>query len=170
MCNAQKRKHSRKTAINFPSDGRLGPVFFCWHENDKNYAMRAEIIWFDLPIKLQKKQRGFQCLNSQWYGFHFCSRISFIASDTYGVEGTRSLAFSYCLVSNEHDLADRSFLSAFQQKFPGLPVCNTRKREQSRKTAINFPSDGRLGLVFFVGTKMTRTVPWELNLFDFTFL
>ena len=100
----------------------------------------------------------------------FCHRISFIASDTYGADGTRSLAFSYCLLSNEHDLAHRGFPSAFQQNFPSLPVCNTRKREQSRKTAINFSSDGRLGPIFFVGTKTTRTMPWESNLVDFMFL
>ena len=85
----------------------------------------------------------------QWYGFRFYRRISFIASDTYGADGTRSLPFSCCLVSNEHDLAHMSFLSTLQQNFPGLPVCNTRKREQSRKTAINFLSDGQLGPVFF---------------------
>ena len=106
----------------------------------------------------------------QWYGFGFCCRISFIASDTYGAEGTRSLAFSYCLVSKEHDLGHRGFLSVFQQNFPGLLVCNARKQEHSRKTAINFLSDGRLRPVFFVGTKMTRTMSWEANLVDLTFL
>ena len=84
----------------------------------------------------------------QRYGFGFCCRISFIASDTYGAEGTRSLAFSYCLVSKEHDLFHKSFRSTFQQNFPSLLVCNARKREHSRKTAINFPSDGRFGPVF----------------------
>ena len=84
----------------------------------------------------------------QWYGFRFCRRISLIASDTYGAEATWSLEFSYCLVSKEHDQCHRCFLSAFQQNFPGLLVCNARKREHSRKTAINFPSDGRLGPVF----------------------
>ena len=85
-------------------------------------------------------------------------------------EGTRSLAFSYCLVSKELDLSHRGFLSAFQQNFPGLLVCNARKQEHSRKTAINFLSDGRLRPVFFVGTKMTRTMSWEANLNDLTLL
>jgi len=49
-------------------------------------------------------------------------------------------------------------------------VCNTRKREQSRKTAINFLFDGRLGPIFFVGTKTTTTMALEPNLFDLTFL
>ena len=70
----------------------------------------------------------------------------------------------------EHDLAHRGFLSTFQPNFHGLLVCNAQKQEHSRKTAINFPSDGRLGLVFFVGTKMTRTMSWEANLVDLTFL
>jgi len=64
MCNAWKQELSRKTAINFPFDGRLGPFFFSLNKNDKNYAMGGEFSWFDLPIKLQKKQRGFQDLNS----------------------------------------------------------------------------------------------------------
>jgi len=64
VCNARKREQTRKTAINFPSDGRFGPVFLSWNENDKNYAVGGEFCWFDLPIKLQKKQRGFQDLNS----------------------------------------------------------------------------------------------------------
>ena len=89
----------------------------------------------------------------QWYLFRFCRRISLIASDTYGAEGTRSLAFSYYLVYKEHNLGHRGFLSAFQQNFPGLLVCNARKREHSRKTAINFPSDGRLGAVFLCWNK-----------------
>ena len=70
----------------------------------------------------------------------------------------------------EDDLAHGGFLSAFQPNFHGLLVCNARKREHSRKTAINFPSDGRLGLVFFVGTKTTRTMSWQANLVDLTFL
>ena len=137
---------------------------------NKNYAVRVELIWFDLPISLHTKKEVCSAWTAQWYGFRFCRRISFIASDTYGADGTRSLAFSYCLVSNEHDLAHRSFLSALQQNFPGLPVCNTRKWGQSRKTTIYFPFDGRLGPVFFVGTKMKRTMPWETNLFYLTFL
>ena len=63
VCNARKREQSRKTAINFPYDGRFRPVFLCWNENDKNYAVWGKFCWFDLPIKLHKKQRGFQCLN-----------------------------------------------------------------------------------------------------------
>ena len=90
--------------------------------------------------------------------------------ETYEVDGTRSLAFSYCLVSTEHDLAHGGSPSAFQQNFPGLLLCNARKRKHSRKTAINFPSDGRLGPVFFVGTKMIRTMPWDANLVHLTFL
>ena len=100
----------------------------------------------------------------------FCHRISFIASDTYGADGTWCLTFSYCLVSTEHDLAHGGFLSAFQQNFPGLLVCNARKWKHSRKTAINFSSDGRLGPIFFVGTKTTRTMSWDSNLVDLTFL
>jgi len=106
----------------------------------------------------------------QWHGFRFYRHISFIASDTYEVDGTRSLAFYYCLVSTEHDLSHEGFLSTFQQNFPSLLMCNARKREQSRKTTINFSFDGRLGLVFFVGTKMTRTMSWEVNLIDLIFL
>ena len=83
----------------------------------------------------------------QWYGFRFCRRISFIASDTYGADGTRSLGFFYCLDSMEHDLAHRVFCPHYK-KNPGLLVCNARKREQPRKMAINFPSDGRLGPFF----------------------
>jgi len=74
----------------------------------------------------------------QWYRFCFYRRIAFIASDTYGADITRSLAFSYCLVSSEHDLAHGGFSSTFQQNFPGLLVCNAWKREQSRKMALNF--------------------------------
>ena len=96
-------------------------------------------------------------------------RISLISSDPYGVDGTRSLAFSYCLVSKEHDLFHGIFLSVFQQNFPGLLVCNARKREHARKRAINFQSDGRLG-PFFCFNKTTRNMPWEVNLVDLTFL
>ena len=149
VCNAWKWEQSRKTDINFSSDGRLGLVFLCWNENDKNYVMGGTFSWFDLPIKLHKNKEVSRARTVQWYGFRLCRRISLIASDTYGAEATWSLAFSYCLVSKEHDLCHRCFLSAFQQNFPGLLVCNARKREHSRKTAINFPSDGRLGLVFF---------------------
>jgi len=53
------------------------------------------------------------------------------------------------LVSAEHDLAHEGFPSTFQQNFHGLLVCNARKREHSRKMAINFPSDGRLGPFFW---------------------
>jgi len=153
VCNARKWEQSRKTEINFSSDGRLGLVFLCWNENDKNYVMGGTFSWFDLPIKLHKNKEVSRARTVQWYGFRFCRRISLIASDTYGAEATWSLAFSCCLVSTEHDLCHRCFLSAFQQNFPGLLVCNARKREQSRKTAINFPSDGRLGPVFFL--------PWK---------
>ena len=59
VCNARKREQSRKTAINFPSDGRFRPVFLCWNENDKNYAVWGEFCWFDLPIKLHKKTKSF---------------------------------------------------------------------------------------------------------------
>ena len=89
----------------------------------------------------------------QWYGFRFYRRISFIASDTYGADETRSLAFFYCLVSTEHDLAHMGFLCAFQNNFPSLIVCNAQKREQSRETAINFPSDGWLGPFFLFERK-----------------
>ena len=64
VCNGRKREQSRKTAINFPSDGRFGAVFLCWNENDKNYAVWGEFCWFDIPIKLHKKQRGFRGPNS----------------------------------------------------------------------------------------------------------
>ena len=148
VCNAWKRKHSHKTAINFPSDDQLGLVFFCWNKNDKNYAMGGEFSWFHLPLKLYKNKVVSSAWRVEWYGFHFCRRISFIASNTYGTDITRSLAFSYCLVSKEHELFHGSFLSTFQQNFPGLLVCNTRKREHSRKTTINFLSDGRLGPFF----------------------
>jgi len=57
--NARKQEQSCKTAINFPSDGWFGPVFLCWNENDKNYAMWGEFCWFDLPIKLHKKTKRF---------------------------------------------------------------------------------------------------------------
>ena len=70
----------------------------------------------------------------------------------------------------EHELSHEGVPSAFQQNFAGLLVCNARKQEQSRKTAINFPFDGRLGPVFFVGTKTIRTMSWEANLVDLTFL
>jgi len=49
-------------------------------------------------------------------------------------------------------------------------VCNARKQKHSRKTTINFLSDGRLVPVFFVGTKTIRTMSWEANLVDLTFL
>ena len=116
---------------------------------NKNYAVRVELIWFDLPISLHTKKEVCSAWTAQWYGFRFCRRISFIASDTYGADGTRSLAFSYCLVSNEHDLAHRSFLSALQQNFPGLPVCNTWKREQSRKHSHKFSVRWLIGASFF---------------------
>ena len=61
-------------------------------------------------------------------------------------------------------------MSTLHQNFPSLLVCDAQKQEQSRKTALNFPSDGRLGPVFFVAMKMTRTMSWERNLFDLTFL
>ena len=89
----------------------------------------------------------------QWYVFRFCRRISFIAYDTYGVDRTWSLAFSCCLVSTEHELSHEVFPSTFQQNVAGLLVCNAWKWEQSRKTAINFLSDGQLGPVFFCGNE-----------------
>jgi len=106
----------------------------------------------------------------QWYGFCFCRRISFIASDKYGADGTRSKAFSYCLVSMKHDLAHRDFLSAFQQIFHGLLVCNARKRKHSRKTAINFPSDGRFRPVFFSWNENDKNyvMGGEFSWFDLT--
>ena len=115
--------------------------------------MGGEFSWFDLPIKLQKNKEVSRAWTVQSYGFRFNRRISFIACDTYGVDRTWSLAFSYCLVSEELDLFHKSFMSAIQKKFPGLLVCNTRKREHSRKTAINFPSDGRFGPVFLCWNK-----------------
>ena len=143
---------------------------FFWQRKDKNYAVRAKFIWFDLPIKLHIKKRGFQCLNSPmvWVPLltsHLLCRFWHLRADR-----TRSLAFSYCLFSNKHDLSHRGFPSTFQQNFPSLSVCNTWKREQSRKMAINFPPDGRLGPVFFVAMKTTRTIPWQPNLIDLTFL
>ena len=115
---------------------------------NKNCAVRVELIWFDLPISLHTKKEVCSAWTAQWYGFRFCRRISFIASDTYGADRTPYLTFSCCLVSTEHDLAHMGFLFAFQNNFPGLLVRNARKREKSRKTAINFPFDGRLGPVF----------------------
>ena len=106
VCNAWKWEQSRKTTINFLSDGQLWPVFFCWNENDESYVMGGEFSWFYIPIKLHKKNKlASKAWIVQWYGFCFCCRISFIASDTYGEDGTWSLAFSYSLVSIEHDLA-----------------------------------------------------------------
>jgi len=148
VCNARKWEHSRKTAINFLSDVLLGLVFLYLNENDKNYAIGGEFSWFDLPKKFQNKQRGFQDLNSPMVWTRFCRHISFIGSETYGADRTWSLAFSYCLVSIEHDLAHGAFLSSFQQNFPGLLVCNARKQEQPHKTVVNFAFDGRLGPVF----------------------
>ena len=110
------------------------------------------LIWPSYKITHKNKEVSSAC-TAQWYGFHFCRRISLIASDTYGVEATWSLAFSCFLVSKEHDLGHRCFLSAFQQNFPGIPVCNTWKREQSHKTAINFQFDGRLGQFFLLAQK-----------------
>jgi len=46
-------------AINFSIRRPIGAIFFCWHENDKNYAVRAEFLSFDLPIKLHKKTKMF---------------------------------------------------------------------------------------------------------------
>ena len=137
---------------------------------NKNCAVRVELIWFDLPISLHTKKEVCSAWTAQWYGFRFCRRISFIASDTNGVDGTRSLAFSYCLVSTKLDLAPWGFPSTLKQNFLGLLVCNAWKRKHSRKTVINFPSDGRLGPVFLVGTKTTRTMPWDANLVHLTFL
>ena len=110
--------------------------------------MGGEFSWFDLPIKLHKNKEVSRVWTVQWYGFCFCRRISFISSDSYGADVTWSLAFSFCLVSIEFHLAHVGFLSTLQQNFPSLLVCNARKWEQSRKTEINFSSDGRLGLVF----------------------
>ena len=59
VCNARKREQSRKTAINFPSDDRLGPVFFCLNKNDKIYAMGHKFSLFDLHTKLHKKRKRF---------------------------------------------------------------------------------------------------------------
>jgi len=168
VCNARKRQHSRKTAINFPSNGRLELVFFCWNENDKNYAVGGEFSWFDLPIKLHKNKEVSRAWTVQWYLSRFYRRISFIASDTYGVDGTWSLAFSYCLVSTKHELSHKCVPSAFQQNFAGLQVCNAWKQEQSRKTAINFPSDGQLGPTFFCWNKNDKNyaVEGEFSWFD----
>jgi len=151
VCKARKRQHSHKTAINFPSNGRLGPFF--WNKNDKNYAMGGGFSWFDLPIKLHKNQEVSRVWTVQWYGFQFCRRISFIASDTNAADVTRSLAFSCCLVSTEYDRAHRGFSSTFQQNFPSLLVCNARKWDHSHKTATNFPSDGQLGPVILLELK-----------------
>ena len=68
------------------------------------------------------------------------------------------------------DLAPWGFPSALKQNFLGLLVCNARKREQSRETAINFRPMVNWGQFFFVGTKTTRTMSWEANFVDLTFL
>jgi len=168
VCNARKQEQSRKTAINFPFDGQLGPTFFCWNKNDKNSIVGGEFSWFDLPIKLHKNKDVSRAQTVQWYGFRFCCRISFIASNTYGADRIWSLAFSYCLVSMEHDLAHVWFLSTFQQNFPGLLVCNAQKWEQSRKTAINFPFGGQLGPTFFCWNENDKNyaIGGEFSWFD----
>ena len=158
MCNARKREQSRKTTINFLFDGRLGLVFFVGMKTIRTMSWEVNLI--DL----------IRAWIVQWHGFRFCHRISFNASDTNGADKTRSLAFSCCLVCMNLDLAPWGFLSALKQNFLGVLVCNARKRKHSRKTPINFPSDGRLGPVFFVGTKTTRPMPWDANLVHFTFL
>ena len=170
MCNARKRKHSHKTAINFMSDGQLEPAFFVGTKMIRTMSWEANLADLTFLLNYTKNKVVSKAWTVQWYGFRFCRRISFIASGTYGVDKTRSLAFSYCLVSTKLDLAHWGFPPAFQQNFPGFLVCNARKRHHSRKTAIIFLSDGRLDPVFFVGTKMTRTMPWEANLVDLTFL
>jgi len=111
-------------------------------------SREAHLVDFTILQNYTKNKEVSRARTVQWYRFRFCRRISLIASDTYGVEGTWSLAFSYCLVSKEHDLGHKGFLPVFQQNFPGLLVCNAWKREQSRKTAIKFLPDGRLDLVF----------------------
>ena len=126
-----------------------------WKWQEPCHGSVIYLIWPSFKIT-QKNKEVSRAQTIQWYGFRFCRRISLIASDTYGVEGTRSLAFSYCLVYKEHDLGHRGFLSAFQQNFPGLLVCNAQKWEHSRKTAINFPSDGRLGAVFLCWNKNNK--------------
>ena len=148
MCNAQKRKHSHKTAINFPSDGRLRPIFFV---GTKTRTMPWELNLVDLTFlkNYTKNKEVSRAWTVQWYGFCFYRRIYFIASDTYGADVIRSLAFSYCLVSSEQDLAHGGFSSTFQQNFPGLLVCNAWKRERSRKRAINFCPTADWGQVFF---------------------
>jgi len=127
---------------------------------------RILLIWPSYKIT-QKNKEVSSAWTVQWYGFRFYRRISLIASDTYGADGTRSLAFSYCLVSKEHDLFHGSFLSAFQQNFPGLLVCNSRKRHHSRKRAINFPFDGQLGPFFcFNENNKNYAVGGEFSWFD----
>jgi len=140
-----------------------------WKWQEPCHGSVIYLIWPSFKIT-QKNKEFSRAWTVQWYGFHFCRRISFIGFDTYRADGTWSLAFSYCLVSLEYDRAHGGFLSTFQQNFPSLLVCNARKREQSCKTAINLPSDGESGPFFFVRTKMRRTMSWEENLIDLTFL
>ena len=153
MCNAWKWEQSHQTAINFPSDGRLGPVLLLEWKRQGLCHGGANLVDLTFLKNYTKNKEVSRAWTVQWYGFRLCRCISFIASDTYGADGAWFLAFCCCLVSTEHDLAHGGFLSPFQQNFPGLLVSNGQKREQSRKMAINFPSDSRLGSVFLLERK-----------------
>ena len=157
-------ENDHKFSIRWP----IGASFFLMEQKQQELCCGRwiQLIWPSYKIT-QKNEVVSKAWIVQWYGFHFCRRISF-ASDTYGMDRTLSLAFSYCLVSMEHDLAHGGFSSVFQQNFPSLLVCNAWKREHSRKTAINFSSDGRLGPVFFCRNKNDKNyaVGGEFSWFD----
>ena len=154
VCNARKRKHSCKMAVNFPSDGRLGPIFFVGMKTTRIMPLESNLVDLTFLENYTKNKEVSRAWTVQWYGFCFYRRISFIASDTYGADVTRSLAFSYCLVSSEHDIAHGGFSSTFQQNFPGLLVCNAWKREQSRKMALNFRPTADWGQFFLLERKL----------------
>ena len=121
VCNARKWEQSHQTAINFPSDGRLGPVLLLEWKRQGLCHGGANLVDLTFLKNYTKNKEVSRAWTVQWYGFRLCRCISFIASDTYGADVTRSLAFSYCLVSTEHDLGHGGFLSAFQQKFSWPP-------------------------------------------------
>jgi len=153
VCNARKWEQSHQTAINFLSDSRLGPILLLEWKRQGLCHGGANLVDLTFLKNYTKNKEVSRAWTVQWYGFRLCRCISFITSDTYGADGAWFLAFCSCLVSTEHDLDHGGFPPAFQQNFLGLLVCNAQKWEQSRKTAINFPSDGRLGPVFLLEQK-----------------
>ena len=148
VCNARKWEQSRETAINFLSDGRFGPVFLCWNKNYKNYVMGGKFCWFDLPIKLHKKQRGFQGPNSPMVWIPLLR--SHLLNCFRHLQGGRNMISTIFLLSSVYGTwsSARGFSVHIPTKFSGLQVCNAWKREQWRKTAINFPSDSWFRPIF----------------------